>query len=81
MTNRSFQNKEKVIKSDICGCYYCLNIYKSQFVTEYIEDKKGLTAECPKCSIDSVVPYDEELDGSLHLFKMKLEAQHKKSFE
>lgn len=41
-----------------CGCYYCLATFPPAEITEWCdEDEKGigLTALCPKCSIDSVI--------------------------
>lgn len=51
---QSFKNKEKIESSKTCGCFYCLNIFSSKEVVEWVD--KGKTALCPKCGIDSVLP-------------------------
>ena len=40
----------------MCGCFYCLLVYPASEISEWIEDRGGDTAECPKCGIDSVIP-------------------------
>jgi hypothetical protein len=35
---------------------------------------------CPKCGVDSVVPFDKELDTDLSTFKKKLEQWSEESF-
>ena len=53
----SFGNKETVKESKFCGCFYCLKIFPSSEVTEWIPERRGLyTASCPYCYIDSVIP-------------------------
>lgn len=44
-----------------CGCYYCLEIVNGTDITETCDN--GLTAICPKCGIDSLLPgiIDENL--------------------
>lgn len=49
-------NKEAIGKSQLCGCFHCLGIYPANDVVEWIEDNGDLTAECPKCGVDSVIP-------------------------
>lgn len=36
-----------------CGCFYCLEIFNSQDIEEWIDD--GKTAICPHCGIDTVI--------------------------
>lgn len=56
LTNHKFSSNHKkyIEKSKICGCFYCLFMFNSTDITEWIDD--GQTALCPKCSIDSVLP-------------------------
>jgi len=50
-------NRENLTKSYLCGCFYCLKIFKTLEITEWIKEKKAdSTAICPHCSIDSVIP-------------------------
>ncbi len=44
---------------DLCGCFYCLNIFNPNEITEWIQgdapiDKDG-TAVCPYCGVDSII--------------------------
>ena len=48
-------NKEKLSKSTICGCFYCLKIYKTNEISEWV-DKSNDTDLCPYCGIDAVLP-------------------------
>ncbi len=44
--------------SESCGCFYCLEIYSSLEITDWVdEDQNGIgtSARCPKCDIDSVI--------------------------
>lgn len=64
----SFKNREAILKSRKCGCFYCLNIFSKDEIEFWVdEDKNGVgqTAICPKCQIDSVlgdfgVKFDKE---------------------
>lgn len=48
-------NQKMLEKDRLCGCFYCLKIFDPQQITDWIEDKGGLTAICPFCGIDSVI--------------------------
>ena len=65
----SSNHREQIQNSDICGCFYCLSIYRPTEINEWIDkDEKeiGQTALCPRCAIDSVIgdksgiPIDQE---------------------
>lgn len=64
----SFENWDSVNGSSLCGCYHCCSIFPSSEVTmeDWIEDRHGMTAVCPRCHIDSVlgdaagIPIDKE---------------------
>ncbi len=48
----SFNNRKKLLERDQkCGCFYCLKIYSSALIKEWIFD----TAVCPYCEVDSVL--------------------------
>ena len=53
----SIFNKKEVLQSDICGCFYCLSIFKPIEIVEWTDENnpKGETALCPRCEIDSVI--------------------------
>lgn len=48
-------NCEQLKASPRCGCFYCERIYDTGEITEWIEDRDGLTALCPHCGIDAVI--------------------------
>lgn len=50
----SSQNKLKLEKDTVCGCFYCLEIFHPEEIVDWIEDSPD-TAECPFCHIDAVI--------------------------
>jgi hypothetical protein len=54
---RSIFNKSETLKSNFCGCFYCLKIYPSSEIKEWIDEGEGKeqTPLCPYCDIDSVL--------------------------
>ena len=79
-SKRSLSNISELLLTDTCGCYYCENMYNPKEIEEWINDKEGATAICPKCGIDSVVPYNSKLDSSIDNFKILLKQWNKESF-
>lgn len=73
---RSFKAREALEKAEQCGCYYCIEVYEPKLIECWVDK----TAVCPKCGIDSVVPYDVSLDESLEKFKQKLDKWYEESF-
>ena len=54
----SSSHRNELLASDVCGCFYCLEIYSPAEITEWVdEDDEGIgrTALCAKCGIDSVI--------------------------
>lgn len=47
-------NENKLNSSQKCGCFYCMEIFTTDEIKEWIQDSKK-TALCPKCGIDSVI--------------------------
>ena len=47
-------NKELILNSEKCYCFYCQKKFNSSNVKDYIDD--GQTALCPKCEVDAVLP-------------------------
>ncbi len=45
-------NREEIMKSSMCLCFYCCQIFPSIEVKKF--GNRG-TALCPKCEIDSVI--------------------------
>ena len=56
--NFTFNNWEYVKESNKCGCFSCGKIFDASELEEsYIKEGSGIiTALCPYCGIDSVVP-------------------------
>lgn len=49
-------NREKVEKTDLCGCFYCKRTFSPQEIKEWTDDEK--TAICPYCNVDAVICND-----------------------
>lgn len=68
ISKASFENHDSVRGSAMCGCYHCCSIFPSSEMTweDWIQDRHGMTAVCPRCHIDSVlgdaagIPIDQE---------------------
>lgn len=51
-----WHNYPKIKEDEICGCVYCLNIFKPSEIFDFtIEPNGGHIALCPYCDIDSVI--------------------------
>lgn len=50
----SIYNKEQIVKSSKCGCFFCIKIFDPNEIEEWI-DPNDDTALCPYCDIDSVI--------------------------
>ena len=50
-------NREEVLASDQCGCFYCLRIFNPTEITEWLDEfnKTDVTAFCPHCGIDALI--------------------------
>ena len=46
-------HREQVLNSALCGCFYCLTIFKPSEIVEWCD--RGQTAICPHCNIDSII--------------------------
>src|SRR5262249_26892404 len=56
--DRSSNHRAEILRSEKCGCFYCLNIFAPTQITEWCdeaEDGVGQTALCPFCGVDSVI--------------------------
>ena len=49
------KNRDEILRSEACGCFYCLRVYPPSRIDDWVEDKPIPTAICPACGIDSVI--------------------------
>lgn len=52
----SLSNKRILKKNEVCGCFFCKQIFNPSEIKEWVPDRNGPTAICPYCGIDSVIP-------------------------
>ncbi len=50
----SSNNRQEILRSEMCGCFYCLKTFLPSAIEDWIDDDTG-TALCPHCGIDSVL--------------------------
>lgn len=50
----SIRNRQDMGRSELCGCFYCMALFKPQSVDCWLNEGDG-TALCPECGIDSVI--------------------------
>jgi hypothetical protein len=50
-------HKNEILKSEICGCFYCLKISTPDKILEWIDtdNPKSATALCPECNTDALI--------------------------
>ncbi len=69
-------NKPALLKDEKCGCFFCIRVFETNLITEWIPDTDG-TALCPFCGVDAVIP-----EGSGYpINKEFLEVMHKYWFD
>lgn len=54
----SSQHRDELLRSDVCGCFYCLEIYSPVEIDVWVDEDEndiGQCALCAKCGIDSVI--------------------------
>lgn len=53
----SSNHRDELTEGEFCGCFYCLSIFESNKIVEWIDEVEGIgtTAMCPDCGIDSVI--------------------------
>lgn len=69
-------NKDKLEKTDTCGCFYCQKIFNPDEIKEWTD--KEQTAICPYCSVDSIICNSEE--DNYYVTKQDLKAMNKYYF-
>ncbi len=78
----SAHHREMMGRSERAGCFYCLAEFEPTDITEWVdwpdhvgdgqENELGVTAVCPRCGIDSVLPsaapitWDSTLLAEMH---------------
>jgi len=50
----SWRNRRRLTPGTACGCFNCQATFPAEDVQSWVDD--GLTALCPRCGVDSVVP-------------------------
>jgi hypothetical protein len=52
-----FRNRDEVLASSVCGCFYCCAVFPSAEVEDWTDSQVGeeTTALCPNCGIDSII--------------------------
>lgn len=74
----SSRHSDAVQRSALCGCFYCLRTFPATQIAEWVDGIDGarpVTALCPHCGIDSVLP-----DASVTLTGELLEQMHRVYF-
>ena len=63
---KSIFNKSEIMRSNICGCFYCLKVYPTSEIKEWVNEgkEKEQTPLCPYCGIDSVLGNASQLPVS-----------------
>jgi hypothetical protein len=50
----SFRNRDHMTPGTACGCFYCAAVFAADEIREWVD--ADLTALCPRCGIDTVLP-------------------------
>lgn len=66
----SSSHKPEILTTDLCGCFHCEQTFLPSEIEEWIEEKIGETAICPKCGIDSVLSSRYPITEKLFLNEM-----------
>jgi hypothetical protein len=66
--DHSTANRAELEQSATCRCFYCLAAFPPAEVEEWIDDRDGQTAICPRCGIDAVVGSASGVDMSDDFF-------------
>lgn len=55
--NLSMYNRNQLLSTDSSGCFYCLEVFSSTEIKDWTDSH--MTAICPRCGVDSVVPMNK----------------------
>lgn len=53
--SHSIHNHSEIEASDLCGCFYCLDVFPPGKIRDWGGTYEFDTAACPFCGIDSVI--------------------------
>ena len=56
-----------LIENNQCGCFCCTALFDSKEIYEWTDN--GLTAICPKCGVDSILPQNKEYPLDIFLLQ------------
>src|ERR671937_1394364 len=58
--HKHHRNRDEVLRSQTCGCFYCLGIYPPSRIEDWVHVGPTSTwaAICPRCGINSVIGSD-----------------------
>jgi NAD-dependent SIR2 family protein deacetylase len=59
-----------MLESDLAGCFHCKEVFSTKEINEWIKEKIGETAVCPKCGIDSVLSCKFPISDKIFLKEM-----------
>lgn len=71
----SVKNREEIHAAKMCGCYDCQHIFPAEEIEEWTDG--GLTAVCPFCGTDAVIPH---IPGIVKLSRELLSALNERYF-
>lgn len=68
----SIYHESRILKSKLCGCFYCKETFEPNKILEWTDEgsKKGKTAMCPSCGIDSVLDDEFPIENIDFLIQM-----------
>ena len=69
---KSIYHETKILNSNLCGCFYCKGTFEPKKILEWTDEdsKKGKTAMCPNCGIDSVLDDEFPIEDKEFLNQM-----------
>lgn len=72
----SMYNREEILLSERCGCFYCGAMFRPTEVKDWTDEWEGIgqTALCPKCGIDAVI--GSQLDYPITIEFLELMKTH-----
>ncbi len=62
-------HRDAIERSNSCGCFYCVRIFPANQINEWIDGidlPRPVTALCPHCGIDAILP-DASIDITAEL--------------
>jgi hypothetical protein len=60
---KCYANRAEVERLPMVACFFCVRYFDPSEMTEWMDG--GITAMCPRCGIDSVIPADGVSPGIL----------------